>query len=146
MVWLIVKFIQWVEAQNEKKREEDFQAFRSTLRTEPWQVIPDYWSKRSALTSTASEAVGDFYVAPGECINCGAPAEVAPDLIRHHDASHADGGCYFIKQPSTPQELDQAIAAVDASCVCAVRYRGNDPAVLVRISPMSVDHPFRASR
>jgi hypothetical protein len=85
---------------------------------------------------------GDFYVISEECISCGAPAHAAPDLMI--DAVWEDGhkfqSCRFIRQPSTVEELDQAIAAVNASCVCAVRYRGTDPAILSRLGIGSVDH------
>lgn len=44
-----------------------------------------------------------------------------------------DDGCYFTKQPSTPEEVEVACRAVWVSCVAAVRYRGNDEAILQRL-------------
>jgi len=72
-----------------------------------------------------------FYVFPNECIGCGAPESVAPDLMGHDEAPHY--GCRFLRQPETPAEVDQAIAAVNASCCGAVQYLGDDPVILKRM-------------
>jgi 4Fe-4S single cluster domain of Ferredoxin I len=74
--------------------------------------------------SEAPEAIGDFYTLPHECINCGDPAAMAPDLLAHH---REHGHCYFIKQPSDASEVRQLISAIDASCVGNIYYRGADP-------------------
>ncbi|SNS91926.1 4Fe-4S single cluster domain of Ferredoxin I [Granulicella rosea] len=81
---------------------------------------------------------GDFYVEEHECIQCGVPAAMAPDLIRARP--EPDGSCYFYKQPETPGEVEQAILAMKQSCVCAVCYRGSDPETLVQISDWRKDH------
>jgi len=143
MVWLAVKIIGWLNAEAERQREKNEAVLKEIASNEPWLIKPGYWSIARSLppTSDQPEAVGDFYVEQHECVICGVPAAVAPDLIRHHGT--ACGSCYFIKQPTTPAEIDQAVAAVQESCVCAVRYRGSDPAILCRISPMSVDNPFK---
>ena len=73
----------------------------------------------------------DFYVFPSECMACGAPESVAPDLMSHTEERY--GNCYFVRQPVTPGEVDRAIAAVNASCCGAVVYRGKDPEILGRI-------------
>ena len=146
MVWLIVKVLGWMRTKTEEQHEKNKIALKEAALNEPWLIKADYWSQAHQLpeTSDQPEAVGDFYVEQHECITCGVPATVAPDLIRHHETDTGCGSCYFIKQPTIPSEIDQAVAAVNDSCVCAVRYRGSDPAILTRISPMSVDHPFRA--
>ena len=77
-------------------------------------------------------APGDFYVVNDECIACGAPHAVAPDLIgwaTNVEYEH----CIWKKQPETPEELDQAFAAFDASEVGCYRYAGNDPTIMARI-------------
>jgi len=76
-------------------------------------------------------APGDFYVVNDECISCGAPHAVAPDLIGWVDgeASH----CVWKKQPETEAELEQAFRAFDASCICGYRYAGSDPDIMSRI-------------
>ena len=71
---------------------------------------------------------GDFYVRANGCIHCGAPEHEAPDLMR----TRGDG-CYFVKQPETPEETDRAVRAVRASCCDAVRYGGSDPEILERL-------------
>ena len=71
---------------------------------------------------------GDFYVRANECIHCGAPEDEAPDLMR----TRADG-CFFVKQPETPEETERAVRAVRASCCEAVQYSGRDPAILERL-------------
>jgi hypothetical protein len=141
IVWLLVKGSQWKQSESDKFRDESELEARALVKTQPWKGSPAFWS-RALAASDEPEASGDFYVVAKECLNCGAPAESAPDLIRHHFDGSSGGSCFFIKQPSTPGEIDQAVAAVTSSCVCAVRYRGNDASILVRLSPMSVDHPF----
>lgn len=42
-------------------------------------------------------------------------------------------GCYFKRQPQTPEEIEHAIEAVWVSCVEALRYAGSDPAILERL-------------
>ncbi len=94
-------------------------------------------------------APGDFYVADQECTCCGAPAAVAPDLIRHHDP-HTEGDsyehCYFRKQPETAYELIQAVGACAASCVGALRYAGTDPEIQCALrdagAESSMDNPL----
>jgi hypothetical protein len=73
--------------------------------------------------ATPSNSPGDFYVAAGECITCGAPEAEAPALMSFDEEAHS---CFFERQPSTLAELNQAIGAVSVSCCRAVRYRGSD--------------------
>jgi hypothetical protein len=77
-------------------------------------------------------ALGDFYVVDGDCISCGAPHTVAPDLIGwavNSDYEH----CIWKKQPETRAELEQAFAALDAACIGCHRYAGSDSAIISRI-------------
>jgi hypothetical protein len=55
-----------------------------------------------------------------------APQHAAPDLMDFDDQARH---CFFKKQPSTTEELKQAIEAVWVSCCGAVRYSGDDPAI-----------------
>ena len=94
----------------------------------------------------AHEAKGDFYVNVEECIVCGAPEHVAPEVIAMtQDADIHQNHCFFKKQPSTPEEIERAVTAMDASCVEALRYRGRDPEVLRRLEALGLsrlcDHP-----
>jgi hypothetical protein len=47
-----------------------------------------------------------------------------------HDES---GHCFFVRQPSTSEEMSAAIGAVWTSCCAAVRYGGTDIAILTRL-------------
>ena len=62
----------------------------------------------------------DFYVIPSECMSCGAPAAVAPHIMKHYEPGTNYGSCYFFRQPENAAEVDQAIAAIHASCCGAV--------------------------
>ena len=78
-------------------------------------------------------APGPFFVENGECISCGMPEHVAPDLIgRAYDYDDESKGwhCYFKKQPETPDELKRAIRAVNESCCGAVWYSGTDEKIV----------------
>ena len=89
-------------------------------------------------------APGDFYVVNGECVTCGAPHAVAPDLVGW--ASPSKEHCVWTKQPGTPEEFDQAIAVLAVQDLGCHRYAGTDPAVLSRISPEYCDRsaePYR---
>jgi hypothetical protein len=87
---------------------------------------------RRRFKSHPESAPGDFYVINGECISCGAPHAVAPDLIGWATTS-GNAHCIWKKQPENEHELAQAIDAFAASCVGCYRYAGNDPAVMERI-------------
>ena len=88
------------------------------------------------FVSHPQSAPGDFYVVNQECVACGAPHAVAPDLIGWAKESDFDH-CIWKKQPETVEELEQAFAAFDASCIAAYRYAGSDPAI---ISRLGADH------
>ena len=78
---------------------------------------------------TPLNSEGDFYVMKDTCITCLAPEHEAPELIGLDEAT----GCYFSRQPRTPEELEHAIEAVHASCVAALRYAGSDTEILERL-------------
>jgi len=84
-------------------------------------------------------APGDFYVVNGECISCGAPHAVAPDLIGWAANSEYQH-CIWKKQPETFAETEQAFAAFDASEVGCYRYAGDDPTIMERIGRDFCDH------
>jgi hypothetical protein len=80
-------------------------------------------------------APGDFYVENTECMTCGYPHVLAPDLIGWElDAEGRESHCYFKKQPETPLEVEQAVNAVKGSCCGALCYSGSDREILKRIS------------
>jgi hypothetical protein len=89
------------------------------------------------LRAHPKSAPGDFYVVNEECICCGAPHAVAPDLIGWADANK--NHCIWKKQPESETELQQAFSAFDASCVSCYRYAGDDPRIIARIGPDYAD-------
>lgn len=90
------------------------------------------------LTPHPESAPGDFYVENGMCISCGVPHAVAPDLMGWTDDKMSH--CIWKKQPETSEELDQAIAVLEAQELGCHRYAGGEPAILKRISAEYCDH------
>jgi hypothetical protein len=89
-------------------------------------------------TPHPKNAHGPFYVECGCCIACDAPFHEAPDLMATDDGN-GDYHCHFRKQPETPAEVERAINACVVSCVEAVRYAGNDPAILQRFRELNCE-------
>jgi hypothetical protein len=96
-------------------------------RLAPERLIPDQ--------PHAKNAPGPFYVVNTECMTCGYPHVLAPDLIDwDQDSEGHKHHCYFKKQPESPEEVEQAIKAINGSCCGALRYAGADPAIIKRLS------------
>jgi hypothetical protein len=76
-------------------------------------------------------APGPFYAIEKLCLSCGLPESEAPDLLA--ELKETNGDTYFVKQPSTPEEVERACCAIEVCCVEALRYGGNDPAILQRL-------------
>jgi hypothetical protein len=85
---------------------------------------------------TPPNSAGDFYVEEGTCLWCMAPEHAAPELMGF-DKRH---GCFFRRQPQTADEFDHAINAVHVSCVEALHYAGNDPAIIDRLRSRGCGH------
>jgi len=88
-------------------------------------------------------APGDFYVVNNECVSCGAPHTVAPELIgwaENVDQSH----CVWKRQPQTAQEIEDAIGVILVSEVACHRYAGDDQRVIDRLGWEYCDSPLRA--
>ena|SRR5881394_4171339 len=75
-------------------------------------------------------APGPFYTT-GECMACGAPEDEAPELLAALDDDNYE--TYFVRQPTTPEEVERACRAAEVCCVSAVRYGGADPAIIQRL-------------
>lgn len=84
---------------------------------------------KSKYERTPPNAGGDFYVVKDTCLACMAPVSVAPELMGFEEGA----GCYFKRQPATPEEVANAVEALGSSCVEALRYSGEDPAILKRL-------------
>lgn len=79
-------------------------------------------------------APGDFYVAHNCCTQCEAPCREAPDLI-----GMDEDGCFFRRQPANVDELSKAIDALNVSCMGALRYCGDNPAILEHLREYAED-------
>lgn len=76
-----------------------------------------------------------FYVVNHDCMTCGYPHVLAPDLMAWEmNSKGREAHCYFHKQPETPQEIEHAVNAVKGSCCGALRYSGSDPEILKHLS------------
>lgn len=88
-------------------------------------------------------ARGDFYVVKGECLACGYPHVVAPDLIGW--TGEKTPHCYWKKQPENSAELERAIAVLEAQELECHRYAGADPMILDRVCSAYCDYPKQLS-
>ena len=73
---------------------------------------------------------GPFYTT-GECMACGAPEDEAPTLLEPFAPEDLD--TYFVRQPETAQEIEQACRALQVCCVNALRYGGRDRTIISRL-------------
>lgn len=73
-----------------------------------------------------------------ECLDCDLPQLKAPTLLKSLQCE--DGDTYFIKQPETESEINQAIAAAKCCCVNALRYGGKDPTIIKSMGQELCDH------
>jgi hypothetical protein len=89
-------------------------------------------------------APGDFYVVNGECVCCGAPHAVAPDLISWAANTESEH-CIWKKQPESDAELEQALAVFAVSEVGCHRYAGNDVSIIEKIGAEYCDHALPVS-
>ena len=81
-----------------------------------------------------SNAPGGFYVVQHECMSCGVPHAMAPELIEWElDPEGRPSHCFFRKQPETALEVIHAVKAIEGSCCGAVRYRGTDPEIIQKL-------------
>jgi hypothetical protein len=75
-------------------------------------------------------APGDFYVIQNECITCGVPHVVAPELMDWTDDRYH---CFWKRQPENEEELEHAIRVLENQELGCHRYAGNDPRGLNRV-------------
>jgi hypothetical protein len=94
------------------------------------------------FTPHARSAPGDFYVVNGECLACGVPHVVAPDLVGW--TGEKIPHCCWKKQPETKAELERAIAVLEAQEFGCHRYAGTDPAILDRVLSTYCDYPVQS--
>jgi hypothetical protein len=68
----------------------------------------------------------------GHCLSCDVPESEAPTLLAPLTETNSD--TYFLRQPETPEEIEQACSAIEVCCVDALRYGGRDPKILARLA------------
>jgi hypothetical protein len=71
------------------------------------------------------------------CLTCGMPHVVAPDLVGWVDEKKSH--CYWKKQPGTAEELERAIAVLNAQELECHRYAGDNLVVLGRVPAQCCD-------
>lgn|GEM_PF-5718771 len=98
-------------------------------------------SRVPKFTPHPKSAPGDFYVENAQCLACGVPHVVAPDLVGWTDEKKSH--CFWKKQPETPAELERAIAVLEAQELECHRYAGTDPAILSRVLSTCCDYPMQ---
>ncbi|MEQ9488862.1 MAG: ferredoxin [Alphaproteobacteria bacterium] len=87
---------------------------------------------------------GDFYATGDDdycdCLACGVPQEHAPSLLSLLEDDEYQ--TYFIRQPDSEKEIEQACAAVASCCISALRYGGQSRPVIRRLgnSPEYCDY------
>jgi uncharacterized protein (TIGR02996 family) len=76
----------------------------------------------------------------GQCMQCLAPEQEAPDLLAPLDGDNTV--THFVRQPVLPDEVERACRAAVVCCVMDVRYGGTDPVVIRRLGndPAICDH------
>ena len=99
-------------------------------------------ASQSKRERTPLNSDGDFYVEEGTCLWCMAPEHEAPELMGFDKRQ----GCFFRRQPQTPDEVDHAVNAVHFSCVQALHYAGNDPTIINRLRSCGCEHLCDAVR
>jgi hypothetical protein len=97
----------------------------------------DYFQHRDRFPKNA---LGAFYTLGditsegtwcGRCLSCNVPEEEAPTLLAPLTETNSD--TYFLRQPETEEEIEQACCAIEVCCVDALRYGGQDPRILARL-------------
>lgn len=109
---------------------------------DPWFHHPD---------RLPANAAGPFYTTGrrqrggrwcGDCLACEVPEDLAPGLLA--PLSHSNTDTFFVRQPTTPDEVASACAALTSCCVDALRYGGQDPEILGALPARLCD--YRVSR
>ena len=76
----------------------------------------------------------------GDCLTCMAPEAEVPDLLASINNQNSD--TYFVRQPSTEDEIARAGMAAKACCTSTLRYGGQDPLIFRKLdnSPEYCDY------
>lgn len=73
----------------------------------------------------------------GQCLACTLPESEAPTLLAPLTDENSD--TYFVRQPETVGEIEQACSAAEVCCVDAIRYGGKELAIIQRLGSEHCD-------
>jgi len=73
---------------------------------------------------------GDFYTIEDGCLACMLPEGEAPTLLNDDEDEYET---FFVRQPQTPEEIEQACCAIEVCCTEALRYGGKDREIIKRL-------------
>ncbi|QEE31002.1 hypothetical protein FTW19_25160 [Terriglobus albidus] len=80
------------------------------------------------FTADPRSVPGDFYVIQNECMGCGIPQKIAPELVNWVESSPQH--CGWVRQPASKKDLKRAIEILKQQDFGCHRYAGMDPRVL----------------
>lgn len=85
---------------------------------------------------------GPFYTCGG-CMACEAPEAEAPNLLAPLGPTNII--THFVRQPTTPDEVERACRAISICCVTDLRYGGTDPKIIRALGndPSACDYLIR---
>lgn len=78
------------------------------------------------------------------CLQCDLPQNEAPTLLAPLTGTNDD--TYFIRQPETDAEIEQACRAMEVCCTSALRYGGHDPKIIARLRVWIATMPLGPAR
>lgn len=73
---------------------------------------------------------GDFYTIEDGRLACMLPEAEAPTLLNSNQEEYAT---FFVRQPQTREEIEQACCAIEVCCTRALRYGAKDQAIIKRL-------------
>jgi RNA-directed DNA polymerase len=103
----------------------------------------DLWFQEVEKTHAKGEACLIRYADDFVCAFQNEHNAEAPDLMEWYQEPCTTGlysHCIFCRQPETPDEVQQAIRAMNVSCVENLRYRGTNPAIVKQLHDMGKGH------
>jgi hypothetical protein len=100
-------------------------------------IHPQRFPKNTPGSFYSLGSVGSDKTWSGQCRACKLPEAKAPALLATLDDNNSD--TYFIRQPETELEIEQACLAAEVCCVSAIRYGGKDPKIIRRLGSAYCD-------
>ena len=67
----------------------------------------------------------------GDCLKCYGPESQAQELLA--EINNENTTTYFVRHPETELEIERACRAVQNCCVDALRYSGQNSAIIIRL-------------